>query len=285
MSRATGNRSPRSGALLCPNCRKLISADERHCPYCGLPTPGSRWKQALMARGLNSERRLIRAIIITNVVMFAISLLMSRGGIGFSGNPLLFLAPDSQGLLLLGATGTLPIDHLHRWWTLVSASYLHGGILHIVFNMLALRQIATLVIREYGTHRMFCIYTLAGMGGFLVSYLAGVSRTIGASAAICGLIGALLYYGKSRGGNYGQAVYRQVGGWAISIAIFGIIIPGINNWAHGGGMAAGILLAMLMGYLERRKESGVDRLLGMLCLLATGGILLWALFTGIFYRL
>jgi rhomboid protease GluP len=280
--RAAGGRVPRSGALLCPNCRKLISADESQCPYCGLSTPGSRWKQALMARGDFSEARLIQAVIATNVVMFIISLLLSRGGIGISGNPLLLLSPDSRGLLLLGATGTYPIDHFHRWWTLVAASYLHGGILHIGFNMAAFWQIAPLVIREYGVHRMFSIYTLAGVGGFLVSYLAGVSQTIGASAAICGLIGTLLYYGKRRGGNYGQAVYRQVGGWAISIAIFGIVIPGINNWAHGGGMAAGILLGLMMGYQERRKETIVDRLLGHLCLLATAAVLGWALFSALF---
>lgn len=278
-------RSPRRGALLCPNCRKLVSADESHCPYCGLPTPGARWRHALMTRGLNSERRLIQTIIIVNVVMYVVSLLMSRGGLRFSGNPMLLLSPDNQGLLLLGATGTFPIDRLHRWWTLVSASYLHGGILHIAFNMLALRQIAPLVIREYGRHRMFIIYTLTGVAGFLVSYLAGVGRTIGASAALCGLIGAALFYGKSRGGIYGQAIYRQVGGWAISIAIFGILIPGINNWAHGGGMAAGILLGLSMGYQERRKETGVHRFVAGICLVVTAAILLWALFTGLFYRL
>lgn len=282
---ADGSRPSRKGALLCPNCRKLISVDESQCPYCGLPTPGSRWKQALMTRGLISERRLVQIVIATNVAMFAISLLMSGGGIRHAGNPLSLLSPDNQALLLLGATGTLPIDHFHRWWTLVSASYLHGGILHIAFNMLAFRQIAPLVVREYGGYRMFTIYTLAGVGGFLVSYLAGVGLTIGASAAVCGLIGALLYYGKSRGGVYGQTIYRQVGGWAISIVIFGIVVPGINNWAHGGGMAAGILLGMAMGYQERRKETGTHRWVGAICLAATAAILLWALFTALFYRL
>ena len=283
---STNGTSPsKMGALLCPNCRKLISADEAHCPYCGLSTPGARWKQVLMTRGQSGQRRLVKAIVVTNIIMFVISLLLSRSGIRLSANPLLLLSPDNQGLLLLGATGTFPIDHLHRWWTLVSASYLHGGILHILFNMLAFRQIAPLVIREYGVHRMFSIYTLSGVIGFAVSYMAGVGRTIGASAAICGLIGTLLYYGKNRGGTYGQAVYRQVGGWAISIALFGILVPGINNWAHGGGMAAGIVLGFAMGYNERRKETFAFRLLSVACGLATIAILLWALFTAIFYRL
>ena len=216
--------------------------------------------------------------------MYLLTLLMGSRGLRLGPNPMSLLAVDTQGLLLLGATGTIPIDGYHRWWTLISASYLHGGLLHILFNMLALRQIAALVIETYGTHRMLVIYTLSGAGGFLISYLAGVRITIGASAAICGLIGAALYYGKSRGGLFGQAVYRQVGGWALGIILFGFIIPGINNWAHGGGMAAGILLGLALGYRERVAESGVHRLIGTLCLFSTAGVLLWALFSGLWYR-
>ena len=274
----------RKSALLCPGCRKLVSADESKCPYCGLPTPGSRWKNTVLTRGFSSEERLIHTIIAVNAVMYLLSLLISSRGLHLSGNPMKLLSPDSQGLLLLGATGTIPIDRFHHWWTLVSASYLHGGILHILFNMLALRQISPLVIREYGTHRMIVIYTLTGVCGFLVSYLADVSFTIGASAAVCGLIGAALYYGKRRGGIYGQAIYRQVGGWALGIVLFGLVVPGINNWAHGGGMGSGILLGLLMGYHERKKESMVHRLLGGLCLAGTAAILLWAVFAGLIYR-
>jgi rhomboid protease GluP len=249
-----------------------------------LSTPGSRWKNTVLTKGFNSEERLIHTIIAVNAGMFLLSLLIGGGGWRLSANPMTLLSPDSQGLLLLGATGVIPIDRLHHWWTLISASYLHGGILHIVFNMLALRQIAHLVIREYGTYRMIVIYTLSGVGGFLVSYLAGVNFTIGASAAVCGLIGAALYYGKSRGGIYGQAIYRQVGGWAMGIVLFGLVVPGINNWAHGGGMAAGILSALLMGYHERKRENMLHRFLGGLCLWATAAVLVWAVLTGLIYR-
>ena len=278
-----GNRS-RKSALLCPGCRKLVSVDEPKCPYCGLPAPGSRWKNTFFTRGFSSGEQLINTLIGVNAVMYLLSLLISNRGLNLSGNPMSFLSPDNQGLLLLGATGAIPIDRFHHWWTLISASYLHGGLLHIVFNMLALRQISPLVIREYGTHRMIVIYTLSGVVGFLASYLAGVGFTIGASAAVCGLIGAALYYGKSRGGNYGQAVYRQVGGWAISIVLFGLVVPGINNWAHGGGMAAGILMGLLMGYRERKKENMRHRLLGGLCLSGTAVVLLWAVSTSLFFR-
>ena len=91
--------------------------------------------------------------------------------------------------------------------------------------------------------------------GFAASILFGVPFTIGASASICGLIGAILYYGKSRSGYYGQAIFKQAMGWVVGLVVFGIIIGGINNWAHGGGNIIRILLAFLMGYNDNKQES------------------------------
>ncbi|MEI6703987.1 MAG: rhomboid family intramembrane serine protease, partial [Deltaproteobacteria bacterium] len=125
----------------------------------------------------------------------------------------------------------------------------------------------------YGTSRMFIIYTLGGVIGYVISYFAGVPFTIGASAAVCSLIGALLYYGKSRGGAYGNSVYRDVSGWVISLFVFGFIFPGINNWGHGGGIIGGIVIGALIGYNERRRENKFDHALALICGLATVGIL------------
>lgn len=223
-------------------------------------------------RGALDGDWLVKALITANVLYFALSLVLSAS-IGGSGG---FLSPGQTSLLLLGATGTYPIDHFGRYWTLISASYLHGGILHIIFNLMALIQIAPKVSNEYGTSRMFSIYTVGGVLGYAVSYLAGVPFTIGASAAVCSLIGALLYYGKSRGGAYGSSVYREVSGWVISLFIFGLIFPGINNWGHGGGIIGGIIVGALIGYNERRRENHFDQALALLCGLATLGVLVWA---------
>ena len=272
------------GPLLCPACHRLISADEPKCPYCGLSAPGSNLRQTVWLKIFKDGDRLVGALIIMNIIMYILSLVISRRGPQVSGNPMMFLSPDSQALFLLGATGTLPIDRFHHWWTLLSASYLHGSMLHILFNMVALRQISHLIIVEYGTYRMVAIYTLSGVAGFLISYVAGVPFTIGASAAVCGLIGAALYFGKSRGGRYGQTIYRQVGSWALGIFLIGFMVPGINNWAHGGGMAAGALLAMLLGYHERMREQSLHRFMGGICLVATACVLLWSIFTGLLFR-
>jgi rhomboid protease GluP len=263
-------------SMLCPNCRSLINTNEQRCPYCGLRSPGSRWKNISIGKGLLGPDRIVINIISVNVAMFILSILINPATIGFSANPLSFLSPGSKSLLLLGATGTIPIDQFHRWWTVLSANYLHGSILHILFNMMALWQIGPVILQEYGSYRMVSIYTLSGVGAYLASYLVGVPFTLGASAAICGLIGAALYFGKSRGGQFGQAVYQQVGGWAIGIFIFGFLVPGINNWAHGGGMLCGVMTGFLLGYREKNEENFYHRFLGVICVLATLAALIWA---------
>jgi len=179
--------------ILCPKCRKLINADERRCPYCGIVAPGSLLKNNPLTRAFSSTELPVKAIIITNIVMYALSLLLYPSQIWLSMHPLLFLSPGSDSLMLLGATGTVPIGSYHRWWSLISANYLHGGIVHILFNMIAFRQLSLLVIEEYGPSRMFALYTIGGAFGFLISYLAGIRMTMGASAAVCSLMGSLLY--------------------------------------------------------------------------------------------
>jgi rhomboid protease GluP len=268
-------------SILCPNCRKLISADEPRCPYCGTGRPGSWWKNNAWTRGFRDANQLIKLIIYVNGGMFLLSFIMNPQLSGGSLNPLAFLSPNNRCLFFLGATGAIAIDQLQRWWTLIAANYLHAGLLHILFNMMALSQIAPLIIQEYGGYRMFTIYTLSGVLGFYVSYLAGVPFTVGASGAVCGLIGAALYYGKSRGGLYGQAVFSQIGGWALGIFLFGLLAPGINNWSHGAGILGGGCLGFLLGYNEKKRESLMDRLVSGACAVVTVLTLGWAVFSGI----
>ncbi len=272
-------------SILCPSCRHLVSAQAKHCLNCGTANPSAWWKNNRIARGLQDVDVIMRVLIGINIGMYIVSLLLHLRGLQTSlSNPLTFLAPDNRSLLILGATGTIPIDGLQRWWTLISATYLHGGILHIVFNMMAVRQLVPFIANEYGPARLFIIYTVTGIIGFGASYMAGIQFTIGASAAICGLLGAGLYFGKSRGGTYGAAIYRQLGGWALTLFLFGFMISGINNWAHGGGIVAGILCGYWLGYQERDGEQFWHSVLGIACGVLTVGVLAWAIVTSLLYQ-
>jgi rhomboid protease GluP len=225
----------------------------------------------------------VRALIWVNGILFGLSILFSPTGVGLSANPLRFLSPTSESLILLGASGTFPIERLGRWWTLITAGYLHGGLLHIFFNMAALNQIAPLIVREFGMFRMFAIYTLGAAAGFYASYLAGIALTIGASAGLCALVGAALYYGKRRGGIYGHQIYRQTSGWIVGLVLIGLL-PGINNWAHGGGIAAGIAVGFALGYEERRRETMPHRVIAAFFALATAGAVLFTVIQAILIR-
>ena len=247
-------------------------------------TPGRLVENNIWTRGFNDPYLLVKSIIGINIGFYVISLLFNPKGFEMALNPLTFLAPSGQILELLGATGKVPIEIYQRYWTLVSANYLHGSILHIFFNMAAFRQLGLLVSREFGVYRMFIIYALGGIVGFFISYLASVPWTIGASASVCSLAGALLYYGKSRGGVYGRTLYKQIGIWVIILFIFGILVPVINNWGHAGGIAAGISLGFLLGYRERKKENILHKLLAGSCAVLTMVVLGWAVASGIYYR-
>jgi rhomboid protease GluP len=188
-----------------------------------------------------------------------------------------FISPSSESLLILGACGTIPVNKYNLWWSFVSANYLHGSLLHIFFNMAALKNLAPFVFRVYGVDNGIIIYTLSGIFGFFVSYLAGVKFTIGASGAICGFIGVLFYYGKVRKDRVGNIIYKQSVGWIISLAIFGIIIPGINNWGHGGGVIAGICFGLFLGKDIKYFEILIW-ILGKICIIITILVLIWVVF-------
>lgn len=270
-------------SITCPSCGQPTDARYGSCLWCGAPLsrPGGAVRRVLS--GNSGPGSAINGIIAANVVFYLLSLFMSKRT-GIEGGVFGFLSPDQNSLFMLGATGTIPVLEMGRVWTLISASYLHGGLLHILFNMMALRQIGPWVSAEFGTSRMFVIYTASGVAGYLASCFAGIPFTIGASASICGLIGALFYFGKSRGGNYGAAVSREVSGWLISLVVFGLIMPGINNWGHGGGIAGGIIAAKVLGYRERSREGAAHHAMAIFCLLVTLAVLAWAAFLSLAYR-
>ncbi|HET6491039.1 MAG TPA: rhomboid family intramembrane serine protease [Syntrophales bacterium] len=271
-------------SMLCPGCRRLISSDEPSCPYCGLANPGSPIRKSLTRLSFRDGDSLIQFIIYVNAAIFILALVLKPSEMGMSLNPFTLLSPSSTSLMLLGATGTIPIDYYHRWWTILTASSLHGGILHIAFNMMALHQLGPFVTHEYGTARFVILYVVSGIAGFVLSYLVGIPFTLGASASVCGLIGAILYYGKSRGGYFGMAIYRQAMGWIIGLILFGLLLPGINNWAHGGGVAAGIAIGFALGYEDRVAETLLHRAIAAVCALVTAGAILFTVIQALFIR-
>ena len=248
----------RSGSSLCYRCGKLNRVDAAVCFYCGARRPGL-WGFAPMVGRLVGGLDFTGAVIAACAVLYVASILLDPAAAFRARSPFDMLSPSDNSLVRLGMAGAAPWA-AGWWWTLLTGVYLHGSLLHIVFNMLWVRQLAPAVEQLFGRARLVVIYTAAGVLGFALSNLVGIRFTLGASGAVFGLLGAMVAYGRSRGGTFGVAVLRQYGQWALFMFIASFFLAGVNNWGHAGGFVGGYLAALAFGHLERRPERGLDRL-------------------------
>ena len=213
--------------------------------------------------------------------LYAATLLVTvmLGGNLMSGGLFSILGPSPNVTLIFGATGAVPVFGYGRWWTPLSASWLHAGILHILFNMMAVRQLGPATAELYGAGRMVIVYVVGGAIGFVASTLAGMymgwmpipflrggAYTLGASASIFALLGALVYYGR-RGGS--SLIQREVTANVLGLFIMGLILPGIDNYAHAGGFGGGYLVAR---WLDPLKPERMDHFVGAALCLAVSAL-------------
>jgi rhomboid protease GluP len=263
----------RPSSVLCPSCGTLVGVKDRQCLSCGRLHPGM-WGFAHLLRNVGDDMGFAGLVMWACGALYLACLAADPGGMRTSGL-LSFLSPSIESLFLFGASGAIPVFGFGRWWTALSAAWLHGGVLHILFNMMWVRDLAPATARLYGPGRAVIIYTVSAITGFAVSslagaflpflprFLGGAGFTVGASAPIFGLVGALLYYGRRGGSSH---IGQQAKSLAITMAIFGFIIPGIDNWAHGGGFAGGWLAARWLDPLKPERADHVLVALGCLVL-------------------
>ena len=277
----------RTGSTVCPGCGSLVGVNDETCYNCGRRNP-ALWGFSPLLRRLGQDLGLTNFVTVGCVGLYLATLVASSNPFGGAGL-MSFLAPDGPAILMFGASGAVPVFELGRWWTVLSASWLHGSLLHILFNMYALRQIGPAAADMYGPGRTVIIYVASGAVGFLLSsaaghymtwmpipFLRGAGWTLGASASLMGLLVAILYYGHRSGSSLvrGEALR-----FAVIWLLFGVFLPGVDNYAHVGGLAGGYLLARWLDPLTRER---VDHMIAALvCLLATALSIGWSLISGI----
>jgi rhomboid protease GluP len=262
-----------SGSVICTSCGVLVGVNDDRCYNCGRRNPGL-WGFAPLLRTLGNDMGFVPFVIGTCIVLFALTLVASQGNVG-RGGVFSFLSPSGLSLLWFGASGAVPVIGGGRWWTLLSASWLHGSALHILFNMMAVRQLAPAVADLYGPGRMVIIYTAAGVCGFALSSFAGAylpsipllrgsAYTLGASASIAGLIGAILYYGHRSRSSMARS-YAST--YIVMLIAMGFLMAGIDNHAHAGGFGGGYLAARM---LDPLKPERIDHIaMALVCLAAS----------------
>ncbi len=278
----------KTGSVVCASCGSLVGVNDDKCYTCGRRNPGL-WGFGPVLRRFGNDMGFVQLVIVGCVLMYGISLVLSMAfGQGIiSGSLFNALGPSPAAAFLLGESGAVPVFAFGRWWTVLSAAWLHGGALHILFNLMWIRQLGPAVADIFGAARMIIIYTIAAAAGFLLSsltgyYLAGVpfigygSYTLGASAPIFGLLGALVHYGR-RGGS--SLVRTEAWGYAVSVFIFGLIMPGVDNAAHAGGFIGGYLASMWLDPLKRER---MDHFVGAaICLLLNAASIVASVMTGL----
>jgi membrane associated rhomboid family serine protease len=265
---------------MCPHCRAFITNKDRVCPYCnervGPRAIELRDPTGMVAGLIPHARFNTMLILLVNFGLYlASSLYAMKGGQGGG-----FWELDSRTLITFGAKFG-PFIAAGQWWRLVIAGFLHGGMLHILMNSWVLFDLGAEVEQIYGPSRMWVIYLVSSICGFYVSDLwsPGVP-SIGASAGLCGLIGAMIALGLTHPGPAASAIRGHYIRWAIYLMIWSFLFPGVDVAAHVGGMAAGFGLAYLSG-APRYEGAPVEKLwrvaawLGIV--LTVGSFLLWYL--------
>jgi rhomboid protease GluP len=240
---------------LCPACGTLVGTTARRCHECGTSLTFS-----LTAAGkslgemLGGEAPVTRVLLGMNIVIFAVSLLATARA---TGGLSLFGGISGQVLFRLGANWPGDIFNGEAW-RLVTAMFLHGGLIHIGCNMMVLLNIGPNLEQVYGSPRYLFLYVVTGVAGFAVSSLLG-HFSVGASGALMGLMGLMIATTTRRGGVAMKMLRGQLLMWVGSIFVIGFIFPGVDNAAHLGGLAAGFGLGKLFADREPVPGSEMKR--------------------------
>ena len=236
---------------LCPACGTLVGATSNRCHQCSANMSFSvAAASRSLGRLLPQTSPVTYGLLSLCCVLYGVSLLSTIHQSGFAaptgGLGALFNLGGigSQILDRMGASAPLPYD-LAQPWRLVTAIFLHGSLLHIGFNMWVLMDIAPIIEELYGSARFLFIFIATGAFGYLLSSSFG-RFSVGASGSLLGLIGVLLALTMGRRASSMRMLRSQLISWLVYIAVLGLIMPGIDNFAHLGGFASGFALGKLM---------------------------------------
>lgn len=253
---------------MCPQCRAFITTDDRVCPYCNTPVGqravDRREPRQIMGGLIPHARFTTTLILVINFGLYLACVLHSmKTG---RGN---FFNIDVETLFDFGGKYREAIMN-GQWWRLVTAGFLHGGLIHIGMNSWVLYSVGAQAEEIYGTSRMIVFYFVSSVAGFYASTYWSANVSVGASAAIMGLIGAMIAFGVRSRAAYASALRGQYIQWALYTVAIGFIIPAIDNAAHVGGVIAGFCIAYVAdtpratGKMERMWQ-----LMAALCVLIT----------------
>ncbi|MCE2853469.1 MAG: rhomboid family intramembrane serine protease [Chloroflexaceae bacterium] len=199
--------------------------------------------QSGVMRIWNTSTPAVRVIALINVMLFALPTIIDMLGFSFAG------VTVSDLLLIWGAKNNIAIAAGDQYYRFITMMFLHAGLLHLLFNTMALVSIGTDIEQLCGTQRFLGIYLVGGFAGGVASYVYTANPAVGASGAIFALIGAeLIYILRNRRlyGDQTKQLLANVGFTALLNIGIGFTVPNIDNMAHIGGLCGGFICGLLL---------------------------------------
>jgi rhomboid protease GluP len=251
---------------MCPHCRAFITTSDRVCPYCNeqvAPQQVRRGGESALGSFIPHARFATVMILVINFGMYVATAIYSLnsgngGAMGIDGRTLSDFGAMSPWFLALG-----------QWWRLIVSGFLHIDLLHILMNSWALFDLGAMVDEMYGTSRFLVIYFISNVVGFYACYYVN-SPAVGASAALFGLIGAMIALGTRYRSTIGSQIRALFIRWLIYSLLFTLMFRA-SLPAHIGGLVGGFVTGYIAG--EPRYEGSatekVWRVLSWICILLT----------------
>ena len=206
------------------------------------------------------------ALIIINVLVFISMYIFGHG------------SEDIRTLYSFGALDKVSVVNYHEYYRLITSAFLHIGFLHLICNMYALYILGSEIESYFGKLKYLFIYFISALVGSLVSLVFISENTIsaGASGAIFGLMGALLYFGYYYRAMLNNAITKQIVPLILLNLFIGFISSDINNFAHLGGLFGGLIASMIVGVKYKSGKS--EKTNGIIVLLLFIAFLIYMIF-------
>lgn len=172
-----------------------------------------------------------------------------------------------------------PLVKEGEFYRLFTCMFLHGGILHIIFNMYALYVLGPQIESFFGKWKFLFIYLISGLCGSVLSLTFNINFiSIGASGAIFGLLGSMLYFGYHYRTYLGNVIRSQIIPIIVLNLVLGFTLSGVDNLGHIGGLIGGVLSSMIVGVPDKKNKT--DRINGIIILIIYIAFLLYLTFNG-----
>jgi rhomboid protease GluP len=264
---------------MCPHCRGLIDRSAGVCPLCGASVKSPRARTGttpgrVLGGLIPVPSTATSALVSVNIALYGISWYLTQASAA-PGSPAGDTGTDAVVMVRLGAMfGRLVFAG--EWWRLVTAIFLHAGLLHIAMNLWCLFDLGPTVESLFSTTKFIVFYLVTGVVGFVASLYWNRGLSVGASGAILGLIGVLIgasYHHGHLGKDYRSQLFR----WVFYILLIGVVGGvfgfGTDNAAHVGGLVTGAVLGYVIpeGEPVTRAEDNLWNALALMAILIIAG--------------